>query len=127
MGEAIAFREINQEFESQRFQAQQASRWVDQAQREKISLYGELELRNRLFQENNAKNCDELKNYYAAENEFELLSRFEFELHRRGNYFLKNSNFWCVQSSITHNETAHVPVLWPVCTHTIPIPMLWCP
>ena len=28
-----------------------ASRLADQAQREKISLYGELELRNRLFQE----------------------------------------------------------------------------
>ena len=40
-----AFQEINQEFESQRFQLQQASRWADQAQRDKISLYGGLELR----------------------------------------------------------------------------------
>ena len=30
----IAFHEINQEFESQRFQLHQASRWADQAQRE---------------------------------------------------------------------------------------------
>ena len=45
----IAFQVINQEFESQRFQLFQASRWADQAQRDKISLCGELELRNRLF------------------------------------------------------------------------------
>ena len=37
----IAFRENNQEFESQRFQLHQASRWADQAQRDKISLYGD--------------------------------------------------------------------------------------
>ena len=36
----FAFREINQEFESQRFQLHQASRWADQAQRDKISSYG---------------------------------------------------------------------------------------
>ena len=48
----------------QRFQLHQASRLADQAQRErarerrereKISLYGELELRSRLFQEDHAK------------------------------------------------------------------------
>ena len=47
----------------------------------------------------------------------ELISRFEFEFCRRGNYFLKDSNFWCV----------HVHVLWPVCTHAIPFRMLWLP
>ena len=41
----FAIREINQEFESQRLQLHQASRWAY-----KISLYGELKLRNRLFQ-----------------------------------------------------------------------------
>ena len=46
----IALHEISQEFESQRFQLQQASWWADQSQRDKISLYGELELRNGLFQ-----------------------------------------------------------------------------
>ena len=40
---------------------------------------------------------------------------------------LNDSNFWCVQSSTTCNETVHVHVLWPVCTHTIPFRMLWCP
>ena len=34
----FAFHEINQDFESQRFQLLQASRWADQAQRDKISL-----------------------------------------------------------------------------------------
>ena len=41
--------------------------------------------------------------------------------------FLNDSIFWCVQSSITCNETVHMPVLWPVCTHTIPFRMLWRP
>ena len=41
--------------ESQRFQLHQASRSADQAQRDKISLYGELELRNGLFQEDHAR------------------------------------------------------------------------
>ena len=32
----------------------------------------------------------------------ELISRLEFDVQRRG-FFLDDSNFWCVQSSITHN------------------------
>ena len=48
----IAFQEINQEFESQLFQLQQANQWADQAQRDKISLCAELEMVNRLFREN---------------------------------------------------------------------------
>ena len=55
----VALSEVNQEFESQRFQLQQANRWADQAQRDKVSLFGELELRNRLFQESQAKDCQE--------------------------------------------------------------------
>ena len=51
----------HQELESQRFQLQQASRWADQAQRDEVSLYGELELRNRLFQESQAKDCQEIE------------------------------------------------------------------
>ena len=53
----FAFREINQEFESQRFQLHQASPRADQAQRDKINVYGDLELRNRLFQEDHARDC----------------------------------------------------------------------
>ena len=52
-------------------------------------------------------------------------SRFEFDFRQCD--FLKDSNFWCVQSSITCNENVHVHVLWPVCTHAIPCRMLWCP
>ena len=57
----IAFYEVNHEFESQRLQLHQASQWADQAQRDKISLYGDLELRNRLFQEDHARDCQEIE------------------------------------------------------------------
>ena len=56
----------------------------------------------------------------------EIISRFEFDFLRRDFFFFNDSNFWCVQSSITNNVAVHVPVLWPVCAHTIPIRMLWC-
>ena len=56
----FSFEEISQEFESQRFQLHQASRWADQAQRDKISLYGEMEVRNRLFKEDQARDCQEI-------------------------------------------------------------------
>ena len=54
-----SFQEINQEFESQRFRLNRASQWADQAQREreKTSLYGELDMRNRLFRKNQATYC----------------------------------------------------------------------
>ena len=51
----IAFRESNQKFESQRFQLRQASRWAAQSQRDRISLYGEFELKNRLSQADHAR------------------------------------------------------------------------
>ena len=57
----FSFEEINQEFESQRFQPHQASRWADQAQRDKISLYGEMEVRNWLFKEDQARDCQEIE------------------------------------------------------------------
>ena len=57
----FAFQEINQEFESQRFQLHQASRWADWAQRDKISLYGEFEIKSRLYRENQAKVCHEIE------------------------------------------------------------------
>ena len=57
----IALYEINQEFESQRFQLQQANQWAHQAQRDKISLYGELETRNRLHGENQAEDCQDIE------------------------------------------------------------------
>ena len=57
----IALYETHQELESQRLQLQQANQWAEQAQREKISLYGELEIWNRLFRENQAKACQEIE------------------------------------------------------------------
>ena len=57
----FAYQEISQEFASQGFQLHQASRWADQAQRDKLSLYGESELRNRLFQNNHARDCQEIE------------------------------------------------------------------
>ena len=48
MNSDIALYEINQEFESQRLQLQQANQWADQAQGETISLCRDLEMRNRL-------------------------------------------------------------------------------
>ena len=51
----IALHEINQEFGSQWLQLQQANQWADQAQRDKTSLYGELEVMNRFFREHQAK------------------------------------------------------------------------
>ena len=55
----IAVQKINQEFECQRFQLHQASRWADQAQRDKINWFGDLGLRNAL-QENCARDCKEI-------------------------------------------------------------------
>ena len=57
----IALFEINQEFESQRLQLHQANQWADQAQRDKISLCGEMEMRNGLFRENQRKACQEIE------------------------------------------------------------------
>ena len=51
----IVLYEVTQEFESQPLQLQQANHWADQAQRDKISLYGELELRNRLLPRRSCK------------------------------------------------------------------------
>ena len=45
------FQEINQELR----------RWADQARRDKISLYGDMELRSRLFQEDHARDCQEVE------------------------------------------------------------------
>ena len=84
-----AFEKINQEFESQRFQLHQASRWADQAQRDKTSLYGELELRTRLFQEDYARYCqesEELMRNCCAETDRARQARIdEFSMHQERN------------------------------------------
>ena len=84
-----AFQKINQEFESQRFQLHQASRWADQAQRDKTSLYGELELRTRLFQEDYARYCqesEELRRICCAETDRARQARIdELSVHQERN------------------------------------------
>ena len=57
----VALYETKQEFESQRLQPQHANHWADQAQREMISLCGELEMRSRLFRENRATYCQKIE------------------------------------------------------------------
>ena len=59
----IAFHEINDGFESQRFQVHQASRWADQAQRDKICLCGELELRRSFSKKIMQQIVKKLKNW----------------------------------------------------------------
>ena len=43
-------------------------------------------------------------------------------------YFFERFEFLvCSKFNHTHHVAVHVPVLWPVCTHTIPFRMLWLP
>ena len=52
--------ETNRELESQRLELYQANQWADQAQRGKINLFGEMEMRNGFFQESRARHCQEI-------------------------------------------------------------------
>ena len=56
----LALYETNRELESHRLELNPSNTGADQAQRERISLHGELELRNRCFQESRARNCQEI-------------------------------------------------------------------
>ena len=84
-----SLQEINQEFESQRFQVHQTSGWADQAQRDKISLYGELELRRRFFQKDHARDCpknEELRRICCEETDRARQARIdELPLHHERN------------------------------------------
>ena len=51
--------ESRRELESQRRQLLEANQWADQAQRERIHLCSELEMKNRLHQECYARSCQE--------------------------------------------------------------------
>ena len=58
----MALYETNRELESHRLELHQANQCGDQAQREKeINLCGELETRNRFFQESRARNFQEIE------------------------------------------------------------------
>ena len=56
-----------------------------------------------------------------------LISRFEVEFRRCGFFFEGFEFLVCSMFNHMHIETVHVRVLRPVCTHTIPIRMLWRP
>ena len=56
----IALCETNRKLESQRLELYEAKQWAAQAHREEMSLRGDLEVRNRLFQESRARNCQEI-------------------------------------------------------------------
>ena len=51
----------HRELESQRLQLHQANQWADQAQRKKINLIGELELKNRIYQESHTTTSREIE------------------------------------------------------------------
>ena len=53
--------ESRRELESQRRQLLEANQWADQAQRERIHLCSELEMKNRLHQECYARSCQEIE------------------------------------------------------------------
>ena len=57
----VALDETNRELESRRLELCLVNQWADQAQREKINLRGELEMRNGLFRESRARNCQEIE------------------------------------------------------------------
>ena len=73
--------------------------------------------------------------YHSARNKFdrfrwflELIGRFQFEFCRCQNYIFEQFEFWvCSKFNHTHHVAVNVPLLWPVCTHTISIRMLLRP
>ena len=56
----IALHESYRELETQRLQLLQTNIW-DNARSERISLCGELKMRNKLFQESRTKDCQEIE------------------------------------------------------------------
>ena len=60
-GSELALCHTHQELESQRLQQHQVNQWADQALREKINLCGELDMRNRLFNESRTRSCQEIE------------------------------------------------------------------
>ena len=57
----LALYDTNRELETQRLELHQANQWADQAQREKINLSGESDMRDILFRETRARNCQEIE------------------------------------------------------------------
>ena len=78
---------------------------------------------------------DTVIEYHARRNKFErfrglseLISRFEFVFFVAKNIFFERFEFLvCSKFNHTHHVAVHVPVLWPVFDHAIPVRMLWRP
>ena len=85
----MALHEVNQVFESQRLQLQQANQWADQAQRDKVSLHGDLGMRSGLFRENQATDCqeiEELRRFFCEETDRARQARIdELSMHQERN------------------------------------------
>ena len=59
----VALYESNRELKSQRLELHQATQCADQAQRENTNLFGASDMRNRIFQNNSAKDSKKLRIY----------------------------------------------------------------
>ena len=85
----MALHETNRELESERLDLYQAHQWADQAQREKINLCDQLEMRNRLFNESRARNCqeiEELRRYVAEKKDWaRQLKIDQLSMQQKGN------------------------------------------
>ena len=57
----------------------------------------------------------------------ELITRFEFDFCLCDFFFERFEFLVCSNFNHICSETVHVPVLWPVCAHTIRIRMWLCP
>ena len=77
----FALYESQRELESQRHQLRQASQWAGQAQRERISWCGELELKNRLYQENYTRCRQEFQELRKLCSREERLTQHRLEEH----------------------------------------------
>ena len=74
-----ALTESQRELEPQRRQLLEANQWADQAQRERIHLCSELDMKNRLHQERYARSCREIEELKSC-------------CCREGNYKKKNKD-----------------------------------
>ena len=96
-----------------------------------------LKINEKFCNGSNTRSLDEMSyftTYYSARNQFErfreflvLITRFEFEFCRPGNYFFERFEF-LVCSKFNHKQCGRTcACAGPVCAHRIPIRMLWCP
>ena len=116
---------------SQRSQLQPANQWAAQAQRDKISLYGELEMRNRLYRKNQVNYCqeiEELRRICCEETGRARQARVdELSIMKRGILRLCVScglKFRIHRTRGSSSGATHVPVR-PPSPKTMPCSLLW--